>query len=317
MADATVNYSGQIDNTGDILALHRDQFTGEVLTAYNENLIAGNFFLNRTIDKGKSATFYAMGETDCQYISSGEQLLGTNKIPQNKLTVNIDQFLAADIFIGEDDEAMSEIEVRQRYAQRLGKALARTKDKRLFQLAVLAARGTAFIKDGNGGSKVENADMATDAAVLAASVFKAAEIFDTKDIPDDMRKAFFKPLQYNMLVQKVDLINKDWGGMGSYADGKIVKIAGIEITKTNNLPSTNITQVDGTRNVYHGDFTKTVGVIARPEAVATVQLRGLNVKDRYDLSRSGTLIVAKMLEGSNTLRTDNAVELATTASPTT
>lgn len=310
MADATVNYSGQINNEGDILALHRDQFTGEVLTAFKENLIAGNFFLNRTIEKGKSATFYVMGETNGQYFSSGKELLGTNSIPQNKVTINIDQFLGADVFVGEDDEDMSEIEIRQRYAQRLGKAIARAKDKRLFQLAVLAARAGAIVKGGNGGTQITQANMATDAAVLAAAIYKAAETMDTKDVPDTDRTAFFKPLQYNMLVQKVDLINKDWGGAGSYADGKIIKIGHIEIKKTNNVPNTVVEEVEGTRNIYHGDFSKTVGVVATPEAVGTVTLRGMNIKSDYQLERSGTLIVAKTLEGSGILRPDCACELA-------
>lgn len=34
-----------------------------------------------------------MGETNGQYFASGKELLGTNSIPQNKVTINIDQFL--------------------------------------------------------------------------------------------------------------------------------------------------------------------------------------------------------------------------------
>ena len=44
---------------------------------------------------------------------------------------------------------------------------------------------------------------------------------DEKDVPETERVAIVKPEEYYKLVQTTDVINRDWGGSGVYADGTV------------------------------------------------------------------------------------------------
>ena len=70
------------------------------------------------------------------------------------------------------------------------------------------------------------------------------------DVPAEDRYCAVSPAVYYNLIQATTVINRDWGGSGSYSDGKVLKVAGINIVPTNNLPSTNITSGVGTRFFY-------------------------------------------------------------------
>jgi hypothetical protein len=105
-------------------------------------------------------------------------------------------------------------------------------------------------------------------------------------------------------------VNRDWAeGNGNYGTGKILKIGGANIIKTNHLPSTN---VNTGPTAYQGDFTKTAAVITTKEAVGTVKLLDLSMRMSYDERRLGTLIVSKYAVGHGILRSECAVELVTT-----
>jgi hypothetical protein len=85
-------------------------------------------------------------------------------------------------------------------------------------------------------------------------------------------------------------------------------VAGIEVVKTNNLPSTNVTTGPA---AYQGNFSTTVGLVMNKEAVGTVKLLDLATESDYDIRRQGTLIVSKYAVGHGILRADCAVELKT------
>ena len=63
---------------------------------------------------------------------------------------------------------------------------------------------------------------------------------DEKDVPENERVAIVKPEEHYKLVQTTDVINRDWGGSGVYADGTVLRVVGIQIVKSNNLTTTNI-----------------------------------------------------------------------------
>jgi hypothetical protein len=153
---------------------------------------------------------------------------------------------------------------------------------------------------------------------IAYAIFKAAEILDNNSVPADGRVFFCRPAQYYALIQAKDTINSLWGGAGAYSDGKIFRIAGIDIVKTTNLPSTNVangTLGAGTGNRYAGDFTKTAGLVMHKSAVATVKLLDLGMEAAYDIRRQGTLMVAKYAVGHGSLRPEAAVEVVQGLSP--
>jgi hypothetical protein len=293
-------------------ALFLKVFAGEVLTAFDETNVMKDLHVSRTISSGKSASFPVTGKANAAYHTVGTPLLGTQAIKHNEIVVNIDDVLIADTFIANIDEAKNHYDVRAEYSRLLGMALAKQHDVRLLQLAVLAARGSATVTGGNGGSAITDSDAATNGASLAASIFAAAQAMDEKDVPENDRVAIVKPAQYYNLVQTTDVINRDFGGAGVYADGTVLKVAGVQIVKSNNVPSTNVSAVTGENNTYHGNFSTTVAVVMQKQALGTVKLMDLAVERTsgdFEVMYQGTLMAAKYAMGHGILRPECAVEI--------
>jgi hypothetical protein len=293
-------------------ALFLKVFAGEVLTAFDETNVMKDLHVSRTIASGKSASFPVSGKANAAYHVVGTPLLGTQQIKHNEIVVNIDDVLIADTFIANIDEAKNHYDIRAEYSRLLGMALAKQHDVRLLQLAVLAARGSATVTGGNGGTAITDADAATNGASLAASIFAAAQAMDEKDVPENDRVAIVKPAQYYNLVQTTDVINRDFGGAGVYADGTVLKVAGVQIVKSNNVPTTNVSAVTGEQNTYHGNFSTTVAVVMQKQALGTVKLMDLAVERTsgdFEIMYQGTLMAAKYAMGHGILRPECAVEI--------
>jgi len=277
-------------------------FAGEVLTAFDETNVMKDLHVSRTIASGKSAQFPVTGKANAAYHTVGTPLLGTQAIKHNEKVINI-------------DEAKNHYDVRAEYSRLLGMALAKEFDTRTMRVGVLAARSAATITGGNGGSALTDSDADTDGASLAASIFEAAKVMDEKDVPENDRVAIVKPAQYYNLVQTTNVINRDWGGAGVYADGTVLRVAGIQIVKSNNVPSTNIAAATaGENNTYHGNFSTTVALVMQKSAIGTVKLMDLAVEQTsgdYNIMYQGTLMAAKYAMGHGILRPECAVEIKT------
>lgn len=295
-------------------ALFLKIFAGEVLTAFDETNVMKDLHVARTIASGKSASFPVTGKANAAYHTVGTPLLGTQQIAHNEIVVNIDDVLIADTFIANIDEAKNHYDVRAEYSRLLGMALSKQFDIRCLQLAVLAARSSATVSGGNGGSAITDADAKTNGASLAASIFEAAKVMDEKDVPESDRVAIVKPAQYYNLVQTTDVINRDFGGAGVYADGTVLRVAGIQIVKSNNVPSANISAIAGENNTYHGNFSNTAAVVMQKQALGTVKLMDLAVERTsgdFEVMYQGTLMAAKYAMGHGILRPECSVEIKT------
>ena len=316
MANATPSRlgaaNGAVANFAQKNALFLKVFAGEVLTAFDETNVMKDLHVSRTISSGKSAQFPVTGKANAAYHIVGTPLLGTQNIKHNEIVVNIDDVLIADTFIANIDEAKNHYDVRAEYSRLLGMALAKQFDVRCLQLGVLAARGSATVTGGNGGTAITDSDAATNGASLAASIFAAAQAMDEKDVPENDRVAIVKPAQYYQLVQTTDVINRDFGGAGVYADGTVLRVAGIQIVKSNNVPSTNVSAVTGENNTYHGNFSTTVALVMQKSAIGTVKLMDLAVERTsgdFEIMYQGTLMAAKYAMGHGILRPECAVEI--------
>jgi len=304
----------QANLAGDAKALALKVFAGEVLTAYDTARVASRFIRTRQITSGKSAQFPVLGKATGGYHTPGTEING-NAIPSNEVVITIDDLLIAHASIANYDEAMSHFDVRSEYSTQLGRFLANTEDQQLLQLGVLAARSAARITGEQGGSVITSATAGTDSEALIAAIFAAAQKFDEKDVPKEDRAFFVKPAQYYLLAQNTKVMNKDWGGAGVYADGKVLRVAGMELVPTNNFPgggtvaagSTNA----GTGDKYAGVFTNTVGLALQKSALGAVTLMDLAMDVEYSARYQATLMVAKFAKGYGTLAPQAAVEVKT------
>lgn len=318
MADNLIlSRPGQQNKAGAVDALFMKTFTGEVMTAFEEVNIMKDMHRMRTIDHGKSASFAVLGKAAARYHVAGDPILGSNKIAANERIIHIDDLLIADVAIYDLEDAKNHYDVRQEYSKQLGWALAREFDKKTMRVGVLAARSPGIIDDEPGGAIIKGGPaVATDGEVLADSMFACAQIWDEKDIREWERTLIVRPAQYYLLAQTTKVLNRDWGGAGVYADGTVLKVAGIQIVKSNNLPNSVIDAIPGEKNDYSGDFTDTVALALQKEAIGTVKLKDLSVEKSgadFHIMYQSTMMVAKYAMGHGILRPGCAIEISKAA----
>ena len=315
MSNATVSRLGQVNGANDVNALFLKVWSGEVLATFQrENKMLGMTNV-RTISSGKSAQFPVIGTTSASYHTPGNEILGTS-VKHAEKTINIDDLLVSSAFIANIDEAKNHYDVRSTYTSEMGRALANTVDKNLLQLAVLSAQASATITGGNGGTEITDADANTNATSLIASIFECAQALDEKDVPSEDRFCVVKPDIYYQIVQNDKILNRDFGanGNGVYSDGTVIKVAGINIVKSNTAVTAyadNSSAVSGTNNTYNVDAQYVVATVFHKSAIGTVKLMDLGMESEYDLRRQGSLMVAKMALGHGILRPESATLIKT------
>ena len=318
MPNLTLSYPGQSQLSGDTDKLFLQLFSGEVLTAFDEVNVMQHLHRTRTISHGKSASFPVLGKASARYHTAGTPILGSNQIATAERVIAVDDLLIADVSIYDLDDAKNHYDVRREYSRQLGFALAREFDKKTMRVGVLAARSAGLIADEPGGSVINGgANVAVDGDSLATAIFGAAQIWDEKDVLEWERSVLVKPAQYYLLAQNTKALNKDWNSdNGTYNDGKIIKVAGVTIVKTNNLPNSVIEAVDGEKNNYAGNFSNTVALALQREAIGTVKLKDLSVQQSgadFNIVYQSTLMVGKYAMGHGILRPACAVEISKAA----
>ena len=307
MSNATPSRLGIINGSGADDALFLKVFGGEVLTTFAETNVFLPLTMVRTISSGKSAQFPVMGKNTAFYHTPGAEING-NQIKHAERVINVDGLLVSPVFIAKIDEAKNHYDVRSQYTRECGASLASQADKTIAQVLVNTARASSTITGNPGGSKLVKATYATNSDDLSNGIFSIAQTFDEKDVPEQDRYVAVRPAQYYLMVAGTKVLNRDWGGAGSYMDGKVLKVAGVSIVKSNHIPNSVVT--GSAQAVYDGDFTNTVAVGFHKSAVGTVKLLDLQTEGEWDIRRQGTLIVAKYAMGHGILRPEAAVELA-------
>jgi acetyltransferase-like isoleucine patch superfamily enzyme len=195
----------------------------------------------------------------------------------------------------------------------MGRALANKVDQHLLQLSVLAAAASTTITGGNGGTSVTDADCKTNAASMITSIFECAQALDENDVPSQDRWCVVTPDVYYQLVANDKILNRDFGGNnGVYSDGTVIKVAGINIVKSNTAVTAftdQSTAISGTNNTYNVDAQYVGAVVFHKSAIGTVKLMDLAMESEYDIRRQGTLMVAKMALGHGILRPESACKI--------
>ena len=313
--------SGQQNSTSDSAALFLKVFAGEVLTAFEQASVTMDKHVIRSISSGISAQFplvwkapspelmYTTSATGATANGGGVDAytLQGGAINKNEKVISIDGLLVSNFFVNNLDEALNHYDVRSIYAKEAGISLGTDWDKNVLQEGVLGARSATLVANGNGGSSLTNASYGTSGSTLGSGLFDAAEQLDENNVPENDRYMYIRPAQYYLMAETTDLINRDWGGRGVYAEGEVMKVAGIHIVKTNNLPITDLSS-----NATHGVNAATVkALVMHKSAVATVKLLNLAIETEYDIRQQGWWIVAKYAMGHGFIRPEACVEFKT------
>jgi len=239
------------DNFGsDARALYLKLFSGEMFKGFQNNTIARDLVMKRTLKNGKSLQFIFTGRTTAEYHTPGNSILGNDlgAPPVAEKTITCDDLLISSAFVYELDEVLSHYDLRSEISRKIGYALAEKYDRLIFRAIARGARKASPVSATNfvepGGTQIQvgtssNASDAYDSANLVTAFYDAAAALDEKGVSQDGRVAVLNPRQYYELIQAVGtngLINRDVQGSALQSGQGIIEIAGIKIYKSMNIP---------------------------------------------------------------------------------
>ena len=275
------------DNGGaDARALYLKLFSGEMFKGFQNNTIARDLVMKRTLKNGKSLQFIYTGRTTSEFHTPGQSILGNDQSapPVAEKTITCDDLLISSAFVYELDEVLSHYDLRSEISRKIGYALAEKYDRYIFRAVTRGARKASPVSMTNfeepGGTQIRvgsttNDSDAYSATNLVTAFYDAAAAMDEKGISQDGRVGVLNPRQYYALIQQVGengLVNRDEQGSSRQRGNGIVEIAGIKIYKSMNIPFLGKygTAYGGTTGVTSptnvGDF---VGVTAEDASNAT------------------------------------------------
>jgi len=304
------------------------QYSGEVLTAFEDINIMRGLTRSRTITQGKSAQFPLVGVATAAYHTPGEDILrnytGTVNEPTylsrpgtGEKVIEVDNILLSPILISDIDEAMAHWDVRAPYATAQGRALAEKYDLSLMQVCFNGSEKAATLSGegswGSGGEQIIDSDFASSAASIKATIEEAAVRFDQNDIPKEGRHFVLNPTQYYMLVSNVgastvSMASADFPGTGGDAGrGRVMMYQGFHLHSSNRvgdllaLGSTTSADTGQRGTDYTGDFSAVEAIFFQTEGLGTVQLLGLQLQTEYMIEFQATAVVARMAVGHGVL----------------
>jgi hypothetical protein len=344
---------GQSNLAGDENALFLKVFSNEVLTTFEETNVMKELHTVRTISSGKSAQFPTMGKATAKYHTPGDDVYEAtiggsgstdgdkyaSRIKHKERVINIDDVLIAATSIANIDELKNHYDVRSAYSTELGRALSKRFDLATMRTLVAASQVNADARanpDADQGIVINLGSTAgapanlSTAANLIQTFRLIAQKLDEQDIPSEDRFVILTPELYYLLAGSDSAaINRDFGGAGSIASGKVLELVGIKIFSSNHLNDIAITAVTGDDvNAANNPFDDADGgsagkgyldaglntlefVAGHKSAIGTVKLMDLAVESEYSMAKQSTLMLAKYAMGHGILRPEGAVSVIT------
>lgn len=313
--------SSPVDNR----SLYLDLFGGEVITAFDNATVTLDKHTVKSLSGGaKSYRFPKTWKADAEYHTPGTELLG-NDFTTGELTINVDDILVSHYAIADLDRILSHFDMRSIISAEMGRALAKVFDKNVFRQLILAARD-AGSSPFPGGESIVDASLAATGGVYDGidwiDAIRDANIrLFNKDVPEEMPRYLavttevFDAIKYakdangQYLVLNRDFQADSAGGISSRAE--TIKIDGVTVVKSRNIPSTDESASTDVYSKYRGDYSNTVGVMWCPQAVATVKLMDISMETERDVRRLEDFMVSKMFVGHGTMRPEMAIEFKT------
>ena len=260
--------NGVESTTAERRALYLKLFSGEMFKGFQNNTIARDLVMKRTLKNGKSLQFIYTGRTTSEFHTPGNSILGNDQKapPVAEKTITCDDLLISSAFVYELDEVLSHYDLRSEISRKIGYALAEKYDRYIFRSILRGARKASPVSMSSfeepGGTQIQvgsgsgAAADAYDAAKLVTAFYDAAAALDEKGVSQDGRVGVLSPRQYYSLIQQVGdngLVNRDEQGTSRQRGNGIIEIAGIKIYKSMNIP------FHGKYGVNYTSAGKTVG----------------------------------------------------------
>ena len=248
---AQLTRPGSENGGADSRALYLKLFSGEMFKGFQNNTIARDLIMKRTLKNGKSLQFIYTGRTTSEFHTPGQSILGNDQKapPVAEKTITCDDLLVSSAFVYELDEVLSHYDLRSEISRKIGYALAEKYDRYIFRSILRGARKASPVSMASfeepGGTQIQvgsgagAAADAFDAAKLVTAFYDAAAALDEKGVSQDGRVGVLSPRQYYSLIQQVGengLVNRDEQGSSRQRGNGIVEIAGIKIYKSMNIP---------------------------------------------------------------------------------
>lgn len=247
---AQLTQLGQANMAGDKRALYLKLFSGEMFKGFQNNTIARDLVMKRTLKNGKSMQFIYTGRTKSEFHTPGNSILGdsNNAPPVAEKTITVDDLLISSAFVYELDEVLSHYDLRSEISRKIGYALAEKYDRLIFRAIARGARAASpitksgYVEPGGTQIRVGTNAQASDAYVPASLInafYDAAAAMDEKGVSSEGRVGVLNPRQYYELIQAVGsngLVNRDVQGAALQSGNGIIEIAGIKIFKSMNIP---------------------------------------------------------------------------------
>ena len=291
-------------------------------TTFEEMNTLEGLYVKKNISNGTSLKVPVIDEGSVSFTKTGGTI-PEEDIQHGSVNILINDALTGSVSLYDDDKAAINYSFIETKVKNVAKQMAKFHTREIAANLLNAARGIRNSGDVNVGV-VTNANPAIEIAgwsgltpaekgvALATSLFKAAETLDLKDVKEDGRYFICNPSTYYLLFNNLDAINKLYGTSGSYADGKILRIAGIDIIKSNAYGQ-NPTDKNGDyfTNVDYGTegTDLSMGVVTTNEAVAQVELLSMKVEQFRKPAQRKTVWYMSKVVGYGILRNDVAVEI--------
>lgn len=294
-----------------------DIFGGEVQASYERMTVMRDKHRIFTLTNGKSLRFPRVGRATATYHTPGTEIVG-KQIDHDEIVLSSDDKLISDVFVSDIQEILNHFDIRSEYVRQLAEALAVQFDQNAMRAVVKAARATDLLGGGASTPVVDSA-LLTDATKLFEAFSKAKENLDGKNVRVDMVDVFglVKNAQWYLMARSDKNLNRDYnGGDASLRKHTLETIDGIKIIKSNIAPF----GADDSANLaiplrYRQKMGTTVGAVWTKDAIGTAEVQGVSVQTEDQISKQGTLILARQMTGTDTFRASDAVELRTGAIP--
>lgn len=322
-------------------------FSGLVLesfknkTAFYDN--TGNIMTVKTLQNSHSAQFPIIGDdinidttngdngTTKGYHTPGTFIAG-DTVQMSKVSIEVDDILVAAMDVGYADLDIAHFDVLGPFAQKMGRSLAQSCDKKIAIMALNAARTAAVANIHPGGQLVTKnvttqtlvdayPDSTTGSGDFRKNVAELALQFDQDNVPEDGRYLFITPYIKSILRNETQIFNRDLNDqavVGSLNNRVIGMLEGFNLIVSNNMPTATTSGYSGFQAKYNQTITIAAsttnatgtglpaaialcGAIEGSAAVGMVQAAGIRSVIQDDERRNTKFMKSQMMVGFGVL----------------